>query len=116
MTWEEVRSLQISNVIASTTEYNNLVKQCLSIAQTSTLKDNEISMWIASAIEDMVRQGIDVASNTSNGLIQGAIVMYVKANFGNVDIQEKKLAQERYLQAITNLSLSSKYLLREEIE
>lgn len=115
MTWEEVKNLQISNIIASgTSEMNTLVKQCLSIVETSTLKDNEIEMLINAGASDLERQGIDVLNNISDGLVQGAIVMYVKANFGMVDINEKKLAQERYIQTITNLSLSQKYLISEE--
>lgn len=112
MTWEEVKNLQISNIIASgTSEMNTLVKQCLSIVASDDYKDNEIEMLINAGASDLVRQGIDVENNINDGLIQGAIVMYVKANFGMVDIQEKKLAWDRYIQAITNLSLSSQYLL-----
>lgn len=111
MTYQEILNLQISNVIGSTSEYQGLVKQCLSIVSTSTEKDNEIAMWISAAVEDMVRQGIDVANNTSNGLIQGAIVMFVKSTFGMCDISEKKLAKETYSNICTNLSLSSDFLL-----
>ena len=90
---------------------NTLVKQCLSIVPTSTYKDIEIEMLINAGVSDLIRQGIDVENNINDGLVQGAIVMYVKANFGMVDINEKKLAQDRYIQAITNLSLSQQYLL-----
>lgn len=115
MTWEEVRNLQISNIIASgTSEMNTLVKQCLSIVDTSTLKDNEIEMLINAGVSDLIRQGIDVENNINDGLVQGAIVMYVKANFGMVDINEKKQAWDRYIQTITNLSLSQQYLISEE--
>lgn len=117
MTWEEVKNLKISNIIASgTSEMNALVKQCLSIVSTSTTKDSEIEMLINAGASDLVRNGIDVEHNISDGLIQGTIVMYVKANFGMVDINEKKLAQERYIQAITNLSLSQQYLLNPIVE
>lgn len=116
MTFEEIRDLQISNIISNTSEFKALMKQCLSIVETSTLKDEEIVMWINAGISDMVRQGIDVASNISDGLIQGCIVMYVKANFGFTEESEKKIAQERYLLTVGNLSLSQKYLLGEVIE
>lgn len=115
MTFEELKNLQISNVIASTSEYQALVKQCLSIVAKSTAKDNEIAMWIAGAIEDLLRQGIDVSNNLSNGLIQGAIVMFVKGHFGLVEEHDKRLALECYKQICTNLSLSQKFLL-EDIE
>ena len=115
MTWEEVKNLQISNIIAgSPSELNDLVKQSLSIVGSSTLKDDEIQMLINAGASDLIRQGIDVQNNINDGLIQGAIVMYVKANFGMVDINEKKQAWDRYIQTITNLSLSQQYLISEE--
>lgn len=115
MTFEEVRDLQVSNIISNTHEMKALVKQCLSVVETSTAKDNEIVMWISMAIEDLVRNQINVESNLSNGLIQGAIVMYVKANFGNGEQEEKDRCERTYKQTLTNLSLSQKFLL-EEIE
>ena len=114
MTYKEIVNLQISNIISNTSEFKNLVKQCLSIVSTSTLKDDEIVMWINGAISDLVRQDIDVAKNVSDGLIQGAIVMFVKSNFGMVDIKEKELAQSTYKQLCNNLSLSSKYRLESD--
>lgn len=111
MTFEEVKNLQISNVISNTSEFKSLMKQCLSIVSTATAKDDEIVMWINGAISDMVRLNIDVAGNIADGLIQGAIVMFVKSNFGMTDIKEKELAQRTYTQICTNLSLSSNYKL-----
>lgn len=116
MTFEEVRDLQISNIISNSSEFKSLVKQCLSIIPTATAKDNEIMMWISAAINDMVRQGIDVTTNITDGLVQGAIVMFVKGNFGFVEAKEKELAQKTYTQLCTNLSLSHKYLLEVEID
>lgn len=111
MTYREVLKLQISHIISNVSEYQELVKQCLSIVPTSTSKDSEIAMWISAAVEDLVRQGIDVAGNSSNGLVQGAIVMFVKSTFGMCDISEKKLAQETYINICNNLSLSRDFLL-----
>ena len=116
MTFEEIRDLQITDIISNTSEFKGLMKQCLSIAENSNLKDEEIVMWINAGVSDMIRQGIDVASNISDGLIQGAIVMYVKANFGFIEESEKRLAQDRYNQTVNNVSLSQKYLLVEEVE
>ena len=82
-------------------------KQCLSIVETATLKDAEIEMLINAGIADLERQGI--SSNTSNDLIKSAIIMFVKANFGNVDIKEKELAQRTYSLLCANLGLSSDY-------
>lgn len=92
------------------TTLKTLTKQCLSIVATATAKDSEIEMWINAGIKDMKRQGINVESNIDDGLIQGTIVMYVKANFGFVDLKEKELAKRTYRDLCTNLSLSNAYL------
>ena len=86
-----------------------LVKQCLSIVETATLKDEEIKMWINAGIADLKRQGIKASEDISDSLIKSAIIMFVKANFGNVDIKEKDLAQKTYSLLCANLSLSSEY-------
>lgn len=116
MTFEEVRDLQISNIIANASEMKHLTKQCLSIMDSSTAKDDEIVMWINSAVSDMINRGIDVANNLSDGLIQGAIVMHVKSKFGMCDINEKTQAEKAYENICTNLSLSARYRLEEVIE
>lgn len=116
MTFEEVKDLQISNIVSNASELKALVKQCMSIIDTATAKDNEIIMWINAGISDMVRQNIDVAGNITDGLVQGAIVMFVKGNFGFVEAKEKELAQKTYHQLCTNLSLSEHYLLEVEID
>lgn len=84
-----------------------LTKQSLSIAYNSTMKDEEIKMWIIAGKEDLLRQGIN--SELDNSLIKSAIVMFVKANFGNVDIKEKELSQKTYNLLCNNLSLSNEY-------
>lgn len=88
-------------------ELMSKAKQCLSIVETSTMKNNEIKMLIQAGIADLKRQGIKV--DTKNDLIKSAIMMFVKANFGNVDIKEKELAQSRYSLLCNNLGLSSGY-------
>ena len=82
-------------------------KQSLSIVSTATLKDEEIKMWIKSGISDLIRQGIE--PNITNDLVKSAVIMYVKSNFGNVDIKEKELAQKTYSLLCCNLGLSSDY-------
>ncbi len=84
-------------------------KQCLSIVGSATLKDGEIRMLINAGIEDLKRQGINVSINTENDLVKSSIIMFVKANFGNVDIKEKELAQRTYSLLCNNLSLSSEF-------
>lgn len=86
-----------------------LVKQCLSIVETATLKDEEIKMLIQAGTADLKRQGIKTSEDTSDSLIKSAIIMFVKANFGNVDIKEKELAQRTYGLLCANLSLSEGY-------
>lgn len=93
-------------------DLSKLAKQCLSIVENSTLKNDEIQLLIASAIFDMQRQGIDVIKNIENSLVKGAIMMYVKANFGMVDIKEKNLSEDRYNSICANLSLSEGYKKR----
>ena len=84
-----------------------LVKQSLSIVSSSTLKDDEIEMWINAGKADLLRQEINV--NQENALVVSAIVMYVKSNFGFVDIKEKELSQKTYNLLCNNLALSSEY-------
>ena len=85
------------------------VKQCLSIVETATLKDEEIKMLIQAGIADLNRQGIKSSLDIEDNLVKSAIVMFVKANFGNVDIKEKELAQRTYSLLCNNLSLSEDY-------
>ena len=88
-------------------------KQCLSIVESATLKDEEIKMLINAGIEDLKRQGINASEKTNNDLIKSSIIMFVKANFGNVDIKEKELAQKTYSLLCNNLSLSSDFKIKE---
>lgn len=108
MTYEQVKELQVSDII-NQTNLTKLTKQCLSIVDTSTLKDDEIKLLINAGFLDMKRQGIDVENKISDDLVQAGIVMYVKSNFGMCEIKEKDLAQQRYEQICNNLSLSSDY-------
>lgn len=112
MTYNEVKNLKVSEIIVNT-NLKKLTKQCLSIIDTSTLKDEEIMLFINAGVLDMKRQGIDSENNIEDDLIQAGIVMYVKANFGMCDVKEKELAQERYIQICNNLSLSSDYKIKE---
>ena len=75
----------------------------------SILKDEEIKMLIQAGIADLNRQGIVSSLDTKDSLVKSAIVMFVKANFGNVDIKEKELAQRTYSLLCNNLSLSEDY-------
>ena len=59
MTYNELKNVDITQLIAQT-DLLKLAKECLSIVDTSTLKDKEITMLIESAIEDLQRLEIDV--------------------------------------------------------
>lgn len=109
MVSEEQKNIKTLNITVNLSELKKIAKQCLSIVETATLKDEEIVMWINAAISDLIRQDIDVENNLSDGLIQSAIVMFVKSNFGNTDIKEKELAQKSYNLLCQNLSLSKDY-------
>ena len=88
-------------------ELMDLAKQSISIVSSSRIKDGEIKMWIEAGKEDLKRQGIN--SKLENPLITSAIIMYVKANFGNVDIKEKELSQRTYNLLCHSLGLSDDY-------
>ena len=47
-------------------ELMKLAKQSLSIIQTSTVKDDEIKMYIDAGINDLTRQGIEVINKLNN--------------------------------------------------
>lgn len=95
-------------------ELMKLSKQAVSIIETATLKNDEIKMWIQAGIRDLKRQGIKASEETEDSLIKSAIVMFVKANFGNVDIKEKELAQKTYSLLCTNIGASQDFLEVEE--
>lgn len=88
-------------------ELMNLAKQSISIVSSSTTKDGEIKMWIDAGKVDLLRQGIN--SELDNPLITSAIIMFVKANFGNVDIKEKELSQRTYNLLCHSLGLSNDF-------
>lgn len=90
-------------------ELKVLAKECLSIVPTATAKDGEISLWVNMALADMKRQGIDTVNNLNDDLVKGAVMMYVRGNFGNTDIKEKELCQKSYNQHVAELSLSEGY-------
>lgn len=113
MTYEEVKELKISNIISHSHELLGLVKQSLSIVDSSTAKDDEISMLIGAGVQDMIRIDIDVSNNLNDELIQATIVMFVKANFEMLDEATRKRALLMYQTNCKSLSLSNKYRISE---
>ena len=91
-------------------------KEILSIVPTSTAKDNEIQMLINSAIKDMNRLKINVTGNMTDDLIVSAIMMYVKAYFGNTNVKEKELCQKSYSLFLSNIANTEEYLSEDDTD
>lgn len=90
-------------------ELLKLSKECLSIVNTSTLKDQEITMLINSAISDLKRLEIDVEKHIEDDLVKNTIVIYVKANFGDGDIDKRNEYLKRYKSNLRELQFSEEY-------
>lgn len=90
-------------------------KQFLSIVKTSKSKDKEIKILIEAGKLELTRSGINIYYNydkkdeTYDILIETAILFFVKANFGNVDIKEKEYALRTFNTLEQSLSLSEGY-------
>ena len=90
-----------------------LAKECLSIVDSSTLKDKEITMLIKSAISDLERLEIDVKGNIENGLVINTIIIYVKAHFGDGDMDKRIEYLKRYKANLRELQFSEEYQMKE---
>lgn len=112
MTYEEIKNLKINELIAQT-DWLKLAKECLSIVETSTLKDKEIYMLIESAITDMSRVDIDVKSHLEDNLIKNTVMIYVKAHFGDTDINKRNEYLKRYKMNLRELQFSEAYQRKE---
>lgn len=86
-----------------------LAKQCLGIVKTATLTDDVIEMYINSAKSDMNRLDIDVDNNIEDSLIINTIMMYVKAHYGDSDINKRNEYLNRYTANIRALKESEEY-------
>nr|DAH24345.1 MAG TPA: hypothetical protein [Caudoviricetes sp.] len=90
-------------------------KQFLSILPESTMKDIEIKSLVDAGIAELERSGINTQYNYDkqkqeyDSLIKTAIMMFVKSNFGNVNIKEKELAAKVFNNLEQSLSLSEGY-------
>lgn len=89
-----------------------LTKQSISIVETSTLKDKELQMLIDAGIEDLTR--LEIKKDFESNLYLNAIILYVKSNFGNVDIKEKERSEKAYEKICTKLSISKNRKIKEE--
>lgn len=102
MTYEQIRNLKIDELITKT-DWLKLAKECLSIVETSTLKDKEIHMLIESAVTDLKRVDIDVENNLDDNLIKNTVMIYVKAHFGDTDISKRTEYLKRYKKNLREL-------------
>ena len=93
-----------------------LAKECLSIVGSSTLKDKEITMLIESAISDLKRLEIDVEKNIEDNLVKNTIIIYVKAHFGDGDIDKRIEYLKRYKSNLRELQFSEEYKVKEEVD
>lgn len=93
-----------------------LAKECLSIVESSTLKDKEITMLIESAISDLKRLEIDVEKKIEDNLVKNTIIIYVKANFGDGDMDKRIEYLKRYKSNLRELQFSEEYKVKEEVD
>ena len=108
MTDEEIEKSIADN------EYLKLAKECLSIVETSTLKDKEITMLIISAITDLSRVDIDVMKHLEDNLVKNTVMIYVKAHFGDTEIEKRKEYLKRYKMNLRELQFSEEYQKKKE--
>lgn len=93
--------------IDTITNLKKLAKQTLGIVESATAKDDELEMLINAGINDLTRAGVDV--DTTNALVQRAIITYVKANFGISNPDDKEKFMKSYQLCLAELSLSDGY-------
>ena len=115
MTYEELKDTEINKLIEQT-DLLKLAKECLSIVDSSTLKDKEITMLIQSAISDLNRLEIDVKEHIEDNLVKNTIMIYVKAHFGDGDINKKIEYLKRYKSNLRELQFSLEYRIKEEVD
>lgn len=94
-------------------ELLKLAKQCLSIVESSTLKDKEIEMLINAAESDLKRVGVDILNNINDDLVVNTIMIYVKAHFGDTDINKRTEYLKRYKMNLRELQFSEEYQTKE---
>ena len=104
----EKQDVAINNLI-NESNLMSLTKEALGIIETSTMKDKEIYMLIESAIIDLDRVDIDVENHILDSLVKNAIVLYVKAHFGDIDVNKKNSNLKRYKAILRELQNSEEY-------
>lgn len=113
MTYEELKTTEINELIFQR-DLLKLAKECLSIVDSSTMKDKEITMLIESAIKDLERVKVDVIGNIEDNLVKNTIIIYVKAHFGDGDINKRTEYLKRYKANLRELQFSEEYQQKDE--
>ena len=90
-------------------ELLSLAKETLGIVSTATAKDTSLKMLISSCIADLKRAGIKLNEAKPDDLIKSTIMIYVKANFGISNPDDKAKYMDAYQLHIAKLSLSGDY-------
>ena len=94
-------------------ELLDLAKECLGIVASSTGKDKEITMLINAAKEDLERVEINIEEHSDKDLIKNTIILYVKAHFGDTDINKRNEYLKRYTMNLRTLQNSEEYTKKE---
>ena len=90
-------------------ELLSLAKETLGIVSSATAKDASLRMLINSAVADINRAGIKIDISETDDLLKNTVMLYVKANFGNSNPDDKAKCMEAYQLHIAKLSLSEDY-------
>ena len=112
MTYEQVKNLKINEVVKQT-EYLSLAKEWCGIVEDATEVDKTLSMLIGSALEDLARVDIDVVGHINDDLMKTTVMLYVKGQYGDIDINKKNEYMKRYTQNLRAMQRSVEYLMKE---
>ena len=94
--------------------YLNLAKEAVGIVRTSTAVDNTLKTHTRSALEDLSRVDIDVKSHAQDNLLKTTLMLYVKGQYGDTDINKRNEYMKRYTQNLRSMQRSVEYLKKEE--
>ena len=115
MTYEQIKKIRI-NEIAEETGYLELAKESLGIVSDAVEVDKVLCMLIGSALEDLARVGIDIASHLKDDLLKTTVMLYVKGQYGDADINKRNEYMKRYTQNLRSMQHSQEYLTKERVD
>ncbi len=114
MTYEQIKNLKITEVI-KTTDYLDLAKEALGIVKDATAVDKTLSTLIGSALEDLARVDIDVIGHLNDDLLKTTVMLYVKGQYGDTDINKRNEYMKRYISNLRSMQRSQEYLKKEGV-